>query len=57
MQLKRFILAASTVRTISLFWFQKEEKKLTGKKGLTLCQTRLMTKSKRLVTTCANEAM
>jgi len=39
-----------------MFWFQKEEKKLTGKKGLASCQTCLMTKSKHLVTTCANEA-
>ena len=46
-ELKRFILAleASIARpAILLFWFQKEEEKLTGKKGLTLCRTGLRTK-------------
>jgi len=31
-ELKWFTLAASIVRPILMFWFQKEEEKLTGKK-------------------------
>ena len=39
-ELKWFTLAASIVRPILMFWFQKEEEKLTGKKGADVVSNR-----------------